>query len=1695
MHLEPKFKALILADIDGEVCPTLCDTGCQKSCISENLLRRHSTFFKNKIQPHKGKTISIDGSKVETIGTINIQFRIKGRFMRTNCRIIKNLIHDFVLGWDFFSKHNCTIHPKEGHLSLENDHIPLIPNSTKVSQTHFSVAEDTVIPPLSKMLTQASFYFDPDSGATTSDTVEVEPQYGYTAKVAVARSISKVQDGHFPIELLNPLPYPMAIKASDILGHVTFTSDESVDIEAHTTEITLDYEAEDSGYESEGSVTAGLSQPKSDHTSMGAATAGAPSDAAPSAPGRTPTTDTADAKPKFNLSMAKDAEPYREALTQLLQVKHVKTFSTSDRDRGKTDLVEYRANIKPGPPISVPPYRATPQMQQEANKIVHEMIADGLVSHSTSPYSAPVLLVPKKLGGWRFVTDFRKVNARCERVVYPLPRIEDALRQLKEPKFFSTMDLQKGFWQVPIAPEDRKYFAFSTGTLHVEYNVMPMGALNSSATMQALMALILRGLPPEHIICFLDDILVASSTMEEHLVHLDRVLSAISNAGLKLNAQKCLFAQDSVSCLGHTLSRNGIGPDTRNLDKIKTWKSPKNKTEIRQFLGLTGYYRQLIKDYAEIAGPLTDLTKAEAPWHWTDKEEKAFTTLRDYLTSDSIMAFPDFNIPFWVKSDASGSSVGYVLTQMHDKKEKVIAYGSKKLTAAQRRYSTYDREYFGILTAIRAYSHYLRHAHFYVITDHRPLLNLKKIDPKTDATGRRVRWSIELNLYDFEVIYKKGKKHSDADAMSRLTDHDDYAEEEEFAGFMLKNESEHYMLLGMDDKDTVTAVELIAEDERRKELASAQDQDPIIAEVKRLVKQQAPPPASLPVFYKASYMRFVIQDNILFRKVQSGPSGLPILQAIIPPVLVPTVLSDAHGSIFAGHPGAQRMVDTLKRHAIWPSMAADCKKHVTGCKQCDRNSQPTPGARTELQPMNPTHVFEHVCCDLIQLPPVAGWKYVCVFMDVFSRHVSLYKLRDKSTASFTRALEDYIAHVGCPLKLTSDNGAEFCSQMVEAVTKILGIKKRTSVVYRPQSQGMVERWNRQLISELRTRLLQNQTTWPEQMHFIAMAHNAAPAARTGESPNLVFFGRELPLPTFTDFSANTLREKSVQEYVKKFQKRVEIIHEAVRAESKARSDKTAAAYNRKVKHTPLNPGELVFYKETPKNCLKTDPKWTGPVEVVKRHPNAQGNPGTTYTLKYKDGSTLRRNYEQLKVAKAAYEGPINLADCPDAVAPRVPTLFAMDPYSEDEQTHAKPTSPVAHRTRSKTTATVHVKTNAPPQQQEPSQLNRNSGDSSKPEEVAQICEGTPHNPPISPIQPPPPSPMLPQSADSSQIHSESTPEVEPLLTDVTRISGVESLIWDTQDVDPVLNASVAAELTTSRPPSHPNSRALATPPAPTGESTNSQGATPDASQNTVVHRSPVPSTAASPQAPPEASSPLQPHTPTGEPIVVAATAGADAEGSGDLAAFEEFLDTAVAEIQMFSGVGRRQIDVILHNGYEYRRDRIAEKTKPSQLWICRCASKFKCKGRARITTRNLDTFPQGAEVLQLQPHNHEPHRVNSYGWAAVTEIQTSDSNTDDNSRPNSHAISQMDERDFSADFGEGAITSVQASSPTASASRPLSSRDGDSLSAPSPTLDPSYILEAVSQADINPYLRVAHVRNSSGNSGSLPPIDQAHDSA
>ena len=1253
---KPKWRAMVSIAVGRRSIPVLTDSGCTGSCISHDYFVKNPAFKKTFV-PHESVGRAINGSDVSSIGEVRLDFYLEGVPMSIPCKVTRGLIDPVVLGWDWMSKYEVSLDAAKGMLHyVGGNSVSLIPSAASLKGSYYRVFEDLVLPPHSKVHTDVELVVDNESMKQQTPVVVTEPFSTNGSRFWAARTISRVRGNQFRTELLNNTENSVKVEAGHIVGFAEFVDEEQFDAVSHETEMSCSYGSDDPGYES-GSDFDDDDDGPSDLTTSSDEQLGKPE-----TPLQPPEDKAfvmrdndipAGAKPlKIDYSgVADDAKSYIPRMRELFEEKHAAAFSKHDRDYGKTSLIQFRAHVKDPEmnPIAQPPYRTRPEMREVIDNQAHQMIADGLVGHSTSPFAAPIMLSKKKCGGWRFLTDFRKINERCNKVVFPLPRIEDSIQKLDNPRFFSSMDLTKGFWQIPVHPDDRKFFAFSTENLHLEYLVAPMGSKNSPSYLSSLMQLVLRGLPIQHVISYLDDILIADSNMEDHLKHLDLVLSALAKAGLKLNPSKCAFARESVVCLGHKLSREGVSPDPANIEKIKSWKPPTNAKKLKAFLGLTGYYRQFVKGYSNIAGCLTDLTRDDVKWTWEEQHQKAFETLRDALVSDLVMCYPNFDIPFTVKTDASLTAIGFILSQRVDGKEKVISYGSKKLSRQQQRWSTYDREFFALISGIRANAHYLRHAKFFVITDHRPLLAWKKVDQKKDPTGRRTRWAIELDNYDFELQYKKGSIHSDADAMSRRGDEDDEIAEDQDDFCLLfdlgsRDEAQQpveapvtEVFLGMEDDDEYSLAKVNSDEDEMKRLRDLQDEDTIIAEVKRFLKDRVAIPRTYPSkWYQRNAKHLVLRDGILYRKTYADVIHDTILQAVIPDAMVAEVLEDLHGSEFAGHPGAHKMLQKVHRFAIWPSATADIKQRVNDCKVCDQLREQVPKPRTPLQPIVARRVFDHVMCDLVQFPPSRGFKYVLIFKDVFSGFIKCYKLRNKTTEGVVRAFEDLVCSLGPPKLLTSDNGGEFISEALKQACSTIGVEKRTSVPYRPQSQGNVERQNRTLIKELQQRLIQYGASWVDHLPFAEWTHNTNPSSRTRMSPYFVFFGREPYLPAFAapDATGQRAKETNSSQFLTQLSENMRRIRDEAdkRSEEKRRSE--AETYNRKAKHAPFEAGDKVWEYVDVRNKLQ--PKWSGPITITSRRSNPSGS-GTTYTCERDDGSRCRKNYEQLKKVNARYE--------------------------------------------------------------------------------------------------------------------------------------------------------------------------------------------------------------------------------------------------------------------------------------------------------------------------------------------------------------------------------------------------------------------------------------------------------------------------
>uniref|UniRef100_A0A0D3C3B2 Reverse transcriptase domain-containing protein n=1 Tax=Brassica oleracea var. oleracea TaxID=109376 RepID=A0A0D3C3B2_BRAOL len=387
------------------------------------------------------------------------------------------------------------------------------------------------------------------------------------------------------------------------------------------------------------------------------------------------------------------------------------------------------------------------------------MMKTGLVQPSSSPFSSPVLLVKKKDGSWRFCTDYRALNAVTVKDRFPIPTVEDMLDELHGATIFTKLDLTAGYHQVRVHPTDVHKTAFRTHNGHYEYLVMPFGLCNAPSTFQALMNSVFRDYLRKFVLVFFDDILIFSRSWEEHLDHVKRVFEILHAKQLFVKQKKCAFGQSEVDYLGHLISGDGVKVDNTKIKAMLDWPSPTTITELRGFLGLTGYYRKFVKDYGIIAKPLTNLLK-KGKFEWSSPAEEAFNNLKTVMTTTPTLALPDFSTPFIIQTDASGEGIGAVLTQQG----RPIAYMSRSLGVQKQSWSTYAREMLAIVIAVCTWRPYLLGCRFTIQTDQRSLRYLLE---QRILTPEQQKWMGKLVGYDYEITYCPGSANAAADALSR----------------------------------------------------------------------------------------------------------------------------------------------------------------------------------------------------------------------------------------------------------------------------------------------------------------------------------------------------------------------------------------------------------------------------------------------------------------------------------------------------------------------------------------------------------------------------------------------------------------------------------------------------------------------------------------------------------------------------------------------------------------------------------------------------------------------------------------------------------------------------------------------------------------------------------------------------------------
>lgn len=414
-------------------------------------------------------------------------------------------------------------------------------------------------------------------------------------------------------------------------------------------------------------------------------------------------------------------------------------------------------------PANTRPYRYSPVQKDEIEKQVREMLDSGVITHSVSPYAAPVLLVKKKDGTWCFCVDYRWLNNSTIKNKFSLPTVDELLDELAGAAYFSKLYLRSGYHQIQMLEANEAKTTFKTHHGHFQFRVMPFGLPSAPATFQCLMNAIFEAHIRKFVIIFLDDILVFSETLEEHVQHLRIVLEILREHQLYAKLSKCSFAQDHIDYLGHVISKDGVTTDSDKTEAMMNWPTPTNTTELQGFLGLTGYYHKFVPHYGIIAKPLTQqLTKKG--FQWTEQAQLAFDTLKQAMVTTPILALPNFDKPFSIETDACDTGIDAVLVQ----EGHPIAYYSKALGIKNQKLSTYEKEFLAVMMAVDKWRSYLQRGPFTILTYHKSLCTLGNQQLETDVQRRAMSKLVGLQ---FHFQYKRGVDNGAADALSRVGTH------------------------------------------------------------------------------------------------------------------------------------------------------------------------------------------------------------------------------------------------------------------------------------------------------------------------------------------------------------------------------------------------------------------------------------------------------------------------------------------------------------------------------------------------------------------------------------------------------------------------------------------------------------------------------------------------------------------------------------------------------------------------------------------------------------------------------------------------------------------------------------------------------------------------------------------------------------
>ena len=730
--------------------------------------------------------------------------------------------------------------------------------------------------------------------------------------------------------------------------------------------------------------------------------------------------------------------------------------------------VDPKATPSYNPARSVP-YALREKVEQELDRLQKEGVLEPV---ELSEWAAPIVAVLKAdRTNVRICGDFRvTVNPISKLDRYPIPKTTDLFAKLSKGKFFSKLDLSHAYQQLPLDKESKRYVVINTHRGLFRYTRLPFGISSAPAIFQRVIEGLLQGI--DGVVTYLDDILIAGSTEEQHLTALDEVLTRLEKAGLRVKPKKCEFMRTSVTYLGHKIDGAGLHPLLNKVKAIKEVPTPESVLKLKSYLGMLTYYGKFLPNLSSVLHPLYRLLKKDTPWEWGPDQQSAFQISKDMLTDENLLTHFDPSLPITLACDASGYGLGAVLAhKMPDGSEKLIGYASRTLTSAECNYSQLEKEGLSCIFGIKKFHDYLFGHHFELVTDHKPLLGLLKEDRPTSvqASARIKRWSLFLSSYEYTLTFRNTTAHANADALSRLplpvTPATDKLESE----LVLLNEHLAESPVSADDIRTWTA------------------RDPKLSRVLQYVQQ------GWPSVVDSDLERYASKQLEL-----STYNGCLLWgnRVIVPPQGREAVLMELH----EGHPGMTKMKALSRMYVWWPGINVDIEKSVRLCTECQEVQSSPPAA--PLHPWKwPSRPWSRLHLDFAG--PFQG-KMFLVLIDAHSKWIEATVTSSTSSIAVIEELRTIFAKFGFPETIVTDNGTGFVSQEFEAYLRRAGIRHVTSAPYHPASNGLAERAVQVVKNGLKKVRTGSVNTRLAKLLF---TYRITPQSTTGVSPAELLFGR------------------------------------------------------------------------------------------------------------------------------------------------------------------------------------------------------------------------------------------------------------------------------------------------------------------------------------------------------------------------------------------------------------------------------------------------------------------------------------------------------------------------------------------------------------------------------------------------------------